>query len=71
MEIEHDSAGDLTKQIKTLSNDYTPPAHACNTYMVLYAKLEEFENDLHTHIHLENNILFPKAALLEAELLNN
>lgn len=71
MEVEHDAAGDLAKQIKELSNDYTPPEYACNTYRVLYAKLEEFENDLHKHIHLENNILFPKAALLEQELLNN
>ncbi|POY36708.1 iron-sulfur cluster repair di-iron protein [Solitalea longa] len=68
MELEHDIAGDLMKTIRLLSFNYTPPLHACSTYMILYSKLEEFENDLHTHIHLENNILFPKADLLEKEL---
>jgi regulator of cell morphogenesis and NO signaling len=65
MEHEHDLAGTLMKTIAELSNNFTPPAHACNTYRVLYAKLNEFQNDLHQHIHLENNILFPKAILLE------
>ncbi len=69
MESEHDSAGDAMAAIKELSNNYAPPAHACNTYRVLFAKLQEFENDLHQHIHLENNILFPKAIKLEEELL--
>lgn len=65
MEAEHESAGDIFKEIATLSNNYTPPESACNTFRALYAKLEEFEQDLHQHIHLENNILFPKAILLE------
>jgi regulator of cell morphogenesis and NO signaling len=65
MEQEHDLAGSLMKSIAVLSNDFTPPAHACNTYIVLYAKLKEFQDDLFQHIHLENNILFPKAILLE------
>lgn len=65
MEMEHETAGDIFKKIRELSNDYTPPVEACNTYRALYAKLEEFEEDLHQHIHLENNILFPKALLLE------
>ena len=65
MENEHDLVGNLMKHIEIISNKFTPPAHACNTYRVLYAKLEEFQNDLHTHIHLENNILFPKAIALE------
>lgn len=65
MENEHDLVGNLMKHIEIISNHFTPPAHACNTYRVLYAKLEEFQNDLHTHIHLENNILFPKAIALE------
>lgn len=69
MEHEHDHAGTIMKEIRTLSNDYTPPEHACNTYRVAYYKLEEFEADLHKHIHLENNILFPKAITLEAMLL--
>ena len=65
MEIEHENAGDILKEIKQLSNDYTPPESACNTFKALYAKLDEFEQDLHQHIHLENNILFPKAIALE------
>lgn len=65
MENEHDLAGSLMKNIEVLSNNFTPPAHACNSYRVLYAKLKEFQNDLFQHIHLENNILFPKAILLE------
>ncbi|WP_288955681.1 iron-sulfur cluster repair di-iron protein [uncultured Polaribacter sp.] len=65
MEDEHENAGDILKEIKKLSNNYTPPEGACNTFRALYAKLEEFENDLHQHIHLENNILFPKAISLE------
>ncbi|KGL63538.1 iron-sulfur cluster repair di-iron protein [Polaribacter sp. Hel1_85] len=65
MEDEHENAGDIMKEIKKLSNNFTPPEGACNTFKALYAKLEEFEQDLHQHIHLENNILFPKAILLE------
>ena len=65
MEHEHDLAGNLMKHIQALSNNFTPPDYACNTYRVLYAKLKEFQNDLFQHIHLENNILFPKAILLE------
>ncbi len=65
MELEHDQAGTTLRIIRELSNGYTPPPHACNTYRVLYFKLEEFENDLHTHVHLENNILFPKAIAME------
>lgn len=69
METEHVGAGDILKQIAELSNNYTPPAEACNTFRALYAKLEEYQNDLFQHIHLENNILFPKAIQLEQELL--
>lgn len=68
---EHDTAGDLMKEIARLSNGYTPPEYACNTYRVLYAKLKEFEADLYKHVHLENNILFPRAAALEEKLLSN
>lgn len=66
---EHESAGDVFKTIASLSNNYTPPEEACNTFRALYSKLQEFEQDLHQHIHLENNILFPKAIELEKELL--
>ena len=68
MESEHENAGDVLKRIAKLSNDYTPPPEACNTFRAFYAKLEEFELDLHQHIHLENNILHPKAILLEKNI---
>ncbi|MEE3998709.1 iron-sulfur cluster repair di-iron protein [Tenacibaculum sp. FZY0031] len=68
MEHEHESAGNIFKEISRLSNHYTPPEGACNTFRALYAKLEEFEQDLHKHIHLENNILHPKAVLLEKRI---
>ncbi len=67
MESEHENAGDIFKEIARLSNNYMPPEGACNTFKALYAKLDEFEQDLHQHIHLENNILFPKAIQLEKE----
>ena len=69
MEAEHTEAGDILGQIKELSNNFTPPEGACNTYRALYSKLEEYQNDLFQHIHLENNILFPKAIQFEKELL--
>ena len=67
MEHEHDAAGDAMREIRRLSGEYTPPEHACTTYRVTYAKLEEFEGDLHRHVHLENNVLFPGAVALEEE----
>ena len=68
METEHEEAGNIFKEIAKLSNNYTPPKGACNTYKAYYAKLDEFEQDLHQHVHLENNILFPKALKLERDL---
>lgn len=68
MEHEHEQVGTLMQRISELSNGYTPPQGACNTFRLSYARLKEFENDLHQHIHLENNILFPKAIALEKEL---
>lgn len=68
MEAEHEDAGELLRRISQLSNNYTPPEGACNTYRAFYAKLDEFEQDLHQHVHLENNILFPKALKLEQQL---
>lgn len=65
---EHATEGDRFDRISKLSDNYTPPADACNTYRVTYALLNEFEDDLHLHIHLENNILFPKAIEMEKEL---
>ena len=71
METEHDSAGGNMQAIRELSNEFNPPEEVCMTYKVLYAKLQEFENDLHQHVHLENNILFPRAIKLEISLRNN
>lgn len=68
MEEEHDEAGEIMRKIAALSDNYTPPQGACNTYRAFYSKLQEFEDDLHRHIHLENNILFPKASKLEKSL---
>lgn len=65
---EHDNEGERFRQISKLTNDYTPPADACGTYRVTFALLKEFEDDLHLHIHIENNILFPKSIELEEKL---
>jgi regulator of cell morphogenesis and NO signaling len=71
MEEEHDRAGELMKRIRQLSDNFSPPEGACNTYRVTFAKLNEFEEDLHQHVHLENNILFPRAMAMEAKLRNH
>ena len=68
MEAEHASAGDAMATIRQLSGDFTPPPDACTTFKVTYQELREFEADLHRHVHLENNILFPKALELERKL---
>uniref|UniRef100_UPI0039A6BFAA iron-sulfur cluster repair di-iron protein n=1 Tax=Ornithobacterium rhinotracheale TaxID=28251 RepID=UPI0039A6BFAA len=68
MEQDHENAGEIMAKIAELTNQYTPPADACNTYKVTFAMLQEFEEDLHKHIHLENNILFPSAIKLEKRL---
>lgn len=65
MMAEHDDAGAVLAQLRQLSNGYTTPAGACPTYLGLYLALEEFEHDLHHHVHLENNILFPRALEME------
>jgi regulator of cell morphogenesis and NO signaling len=65
MMVEHDGAGDLLRRIRQLSDDFTPPAEACVSYRTLYGALEGLEKDLHQHIHLENNILFPRAVEME------
>ncbi len=62
---EHDSEGARFRKISELSGNYAPPADACNTYRTAFSLLKEFEEDLHEHIHLENNILFPKSIELE------
>ena len=68
MEMEHESVGIAMAEIRTLSNNYSIPADACTTYKLYFELLEEFESDLHQHIHLENNILFPKAIELERKI---
>ena len=65
---EHENEGERFEKIAALSDNYTPPADACNTYRVTYALLDEFEKDLHKHIHLENNILFPQSILHEEKM---
>lgn len=69
MESEHDNARLLVKKINMLTEAYNPPQDACTGYTVLYSELREFEEDLHMHIHLENNVLFPKAKELEEKLV--
>ena len=66
MTQEHDAAGSLIAEIRGLSNQFTTPDGACPTYHAFYDGLRDFERDLHQHIHLENNVLFPRAIALEA-----
>jgi regulator of cell morphogenesis and NO signaling len=70
MTQEHDAAGTLLAEIRRLSHNFVTPADACPTYHAFYDGLKEFEQDLHRHIHLENNILFPRAIDLEALALS-
>jgi regulator of cell morphogenesis and NO signaling len=65
MMMEHDTVGDLLRELRALSSDYTVPADGCISYQTLYQALAAFEKDLHQHIHLENNILFPRAVEME------
>jgi len=68
MEMEHEAVGEYLAEIRELSKNYTLPEDACASYSLLYRLLEEFEEDLHLHIHLENNILFPKALEIEKKI---
>jgi regulator of cell morphogenesis and NO signaling len=68
MEEEHEAAGEILEALQKLTNGYTAPDGACNSFQFLYKKLKALDEDLHQHIHLENNILFPKALALEKEL---
>ena len=65
MWMEHESAGEALREMRELTAGYALPADACNTFRVLYFELQDMERDLHRHIHLENNILFPRAIALE------
>lgn len=68
MESEHEQAGEDFDEIRSLTSGYRLPQDACRSYTVLFKKLEEFEDDLHQHVHLENNILFPRAIAAEQAL---
>ncbi len=70
MEQEHDHTGSMLAEIRNLSNNYNPPADACTTYQLSFASLQAFELDLHRHVHLENNILFPKALKMFGSQIN-
>ena len=70
MRHDHDEEGERFRKIGSLTDHYIPPADACTTYRVTFALLKEFEEDLHLHIHLENNILFPKAIDLEKKMFS-
>jgi regulator of cell morphogenesis and NO signaling len=65
MEAEHETAGNALAEMRRLTGGYVPPEGVCNTFRALYWELDELERDLHTHIHLENNILFPRAIALQ------
>ena len=67
MEHEHDDAGAALRSLRETSQDYAPPADACTSFRALYTALENFEKDLHQHIHLENNVLFPRALEMETK----
>ena len=69
MMMEHETVGGLMQELRHVTGDYTTPPDACISYRTLYDALAAFEKDLHQHIHLENNILFPKASDLEARLV--
>jgi regulator of cell morphogenesis and NO signaling len=66
---EHDSAGEVVRKIRKASNEYKAPDDACASYQATYQELRQFEEDLHLHVHLENNILFPRAVELEAAVV--
>ncbi len=66
---EHDAAGELVRQIRRATAEYFPPEDACTSFKALYQDLREFEADLHEHVHLENNILFPRAVEMESAVL--
>jgi regulator of cell morphogenesis and NO signaling len=66
MMMEHDTAGDILRKLRAVTSDYRVPSDGCISYQTLYQALQGLEKDLHQHIHLENNVLFPKAVELES-----
>jgi len=69
MMTEHDTAGEILRDLRNVTSNYTTPSDGCMSYNTLYEAMETFEKNLHQHIHLENNILFPKALELENALI--
>lgn len=69
MMTEHDTAGEILRKMRAIAKDYAVPENACPSFRALYFGLEELERDLHRHIHLENNVLFPRAVELEQKVL--
>lgn len=70
LQKEHNFFVEYMRDIRALTNDLTPPIEACTTFKLVYAELDAFEKDLHIHMHLENNVLFPKVILMEKELID-
>jgi regulator of cell morphogenesis and NO signaling len=70
MMTEHDSAGDFLREMRNITHHYLVPENACLSFATLFRRLEGLERDLHQHIHLENNLLFPKAVELEARVFD-
>jgi regulator of cell morphogenesis and NO signaling len=68
MEIEHHDAGAALEQMRTLTDEYTPPTWACNTYRAMLDSLAHLERDMHLHVHKEDSVLYPRALKREAEL---
>jgi regulator of cell morphogenesis and NO signaling len=68
MMLEHDTAGEILNQMREVTHHYTVPPEGCISYQTLYQALQNLESDLHQHIHLENNLLFPRAVELENRL---
>jgi regulator of cell morphogenesis and NO signaling len=70
MVLEHDNAGQVLRKMRRVSSGYSVPADGCTSFKALYQALEAFERDLHQHVHLENNILFPRALEMENQILS-
>src|SRR5690606_34532443 len=70
MLADHEAEGERSAKIRTLCNGFVAPEDACNTYRLTFQLLSDFENDLHQHIHIENNILFPESVALEPSVLS-
>lgn len=68
MELEHHDAGGALERMRTLTDEYTPPSWACNTYRAMLDALANLERDMHVHVHKEDNVLYPRAVQREAEL---